>query len=200
MTGESTLPPPSLDGSVSLEEALAGRESVRRYADKPLTPDEISQLLWAAQGKNPSGSRTAPSAGATYPLEVYALIGRAKGISPGIYKYLPEGHKLIGRTNVDPRAELFSAASCQESVLEASMSIVITGVYERTTARYGERGRMYVHMEAGHAAQNVCLQAVALGLGTVVIGAYDEKAVSSLLKLPGDEKPLYIVAIGKPAE
>jgi len=195
------LPPPLHKVSASIEEAMLRLKSVRRYVNMRLDINAFSQLLWAAQGvKPPIGKRTAPSAGGTYPLEVYAVIGNVEDITRGIYKYDIEHHKLKKIFDGDFRHALSAAALGQQSIVQASFSLVFTAVFERTTAKYGKRGIMYVHMEAGHAAQNVGLQAVALGLGTVVIGAFDDSEVAGVIGLPPEEKPLYIIPVGKPAE
>jgi len=195
------LPPPLHKVSVSVEEAMLRLKSVRQYDDTQLDTNTFSQLLWAAQGvKPPIGKRTAPSAGSTYPLEVYAVTGNVEGVTRGIYKYDIQQHRLIKILDGDFRQALSAAALGQQSIVQSSFSLVFAAVFERTTARYGKRGVMYVHMEAGHAAQNVGLQAVGLGLGTVVIGAFDDGEVSNVLALPQQEQPLYIIPVGKPAE
>ncbi|MGM0375335.1 MAG: SagB/ThcOx family dehydrogenase [Bacteroidota bacterium] len=201
MTNQSekiNLPEPDHSGNTSVEEALQKRRSVRQYTDEPLTLHEISQILWAAQGvTNNRGFRTAPSAGALYPLEVYILINRAEKPEPGIYKYDPKDHNLTqvkeGRLN----NQLQEAALGQSQIGEASAVLVIAGIYERTTGKYKNRGVRYVHMEAGHAAQNVYLQAVSLNLGTVVIGAFDDESVQKVMNMPEKESPLYIMPVGK---
>ncbi len=194
------LPTPLDKVSVSVEEAMLRLKSVRRYADTQVDIKTFSQLLWAAQGvKPPIGKRTAPSAGSTYPLEVYIIIGNVEGINRGIYKY-DLRHRLIKMQDGDFRQALSAAALGQQSIAQASFSLVFAAVFKRTTDKYGERGVMYVHMEAGHAAQNVGLQAVGLGLGTVVVGAFDEDEVAKVLELPQEEKPIYIIPVGKPAE
>jgi len=193
-----TLPEPKHDSDVSLEESLTKRRSVRSYADAPLTLEEVSQLLWAAQGiTDPAGLRTAPSAGGTYPLEVYAVAGNVKDLDAGVYRYIPDGHKLIKTIDGDIREALAEAALSQEWVREEAVVFVFTGVYERTTGRYGERGIRYVHIELGHAAENLCLQATALGMGPVTVGAFDDDRVSKTLGLPEDETPLYVVPVGR---
>jgi SagB-type dehydrogenase family enzyme len=192
------LPEPQYDSEVSLEQSLLERRSVRSYSGQPLTLREISQLLWAAQGlTDPGGFRTAPSAGGLYPLELYLVAGDVEGLTAGVYRYQPGGHQLVKTGEGDKRAELAKAALGQEWVEEGAVSIVFTAVYERTTGKYGERGIRYVHMEVGHAAQNLCLQATALGLGAVTIGAFYDKEVSRLLNLPDDEEPLYIIPVGR---
>lgn len=188
------LPEPVAKGAMSVEEAIRARRSVRQFRDEPLTEQEIAQLLWAAQGVTDErrGFRAAPSAGATFPLETYLVS------SEGIYRYLPERHALEPIKRGDYRRELAEAALGQGCVRQAPVSIVFTAVPKRTTARYGQRGLMYIHMEAGHAAQNVHLQAVALGLGSVPIGAFDPARVEQLLGCAGEETALYIVSIGRP--
>jgi SagB-type dehydrogenase family enzyme len=191
------LPEPVYDSDTSVEEALLGRRSVRDYSEKAITLEQLSQLLWAGQGiTDPSGKRTAPSAGALYPLEVYAVIGNVEGLAPGVYKYEPETHSLTKVVDGDQRKALSQAAVDQAWVEQGAINIVITAVCERTTVKYGERGITYVHLEAGHAAQNICLQVVALKLGAVTIGAFDDEKVKSILNLPDDEVPLYIMPVG----
>lgn len=192
------LPAPRTDGPMSVEEALSRRRSVRAYAPGSLRIDEVSQLLWAAQGvTSASGGRTAPSAGALYPLEVLLVAGDVEGFTPGVYRYRPARHALTAVTAGDVRERLADAALGQESVRAGSASLVIAGVYARTTGKYGNRGRRFVDMEAGHAAQNVCLQAVASGLGTVTIGALSEEAVRQVLGLSEDVTPLYVLPVGR---
>lgn len=196
------LPEPKTKGEMSVEEALAKRRSIREYTSEPLTLEEISQLLWAAQGITEPrfGFRTAPSAGATYPLEVYIVIGEkeVKGLEAGIYKYDPYEHSIILLLKGDFRKELMGAGLGQTWIGEAPINIVLVAIYERTTARYGERGIRYVHMEVGHVGQNIYLQATALKLGTVVIGAFYDEEVQKILNLKNEEKPLYIVPVGHP--
>jgi len=195
---EIKLPQPRYRSSISVEQALLKRRSIREYKNEPLTLAEVSQLLWAAQGiTDPEGYRTAPSAGALYPLEVYVVIGNVKGIKAGVYKYKPYEHELIKIKDGDVRDELMKAAFRQIYILKAPIDIVFAAVYERTTSKYGKRGIRYVHMEVGHAAQNVYLQAVALNLGTVVIGAFWDKEVRKVLNMPDNEHPLCIMPVGK---
>lgn len=197
--GVIKLPEVKLKSDCSIEEALLKRRSVRDYKDEPLTLQEVSQLLWAAQGiTDPRGFRTAPSAGATYPLELYVVVGNVEGLEKGVYKYNPYENKIVKILDGDKRRELAVAALHQEWVEKCAINLVFTAVYERTTLRYGERGRVrYVHMEVGHAAQNVYLQAVSLKLGTVVIGAFYDDQVKKILNLPDNEEPLYIQSIGR---
>jgi len=193
------LPSPRIQSQTSVEAALLTRRSVRTYSDDPLTLSEAGQLLWAAQGiTDPNGLRTAPSAGALYPLELYLVVKRVDSLSPGIYHYLPTDHQLRLLSEGEVSDQLSSAALRQSAVKNAPAVIVFSAVPERTTARYGEPGMQYVFMEAGHAAQNVCLQAVALDLCTVTIGAFDEDEVRKTLNLPEREIPLYLLPVGRP--
>jgi len=195
---EVKLPEPRRDSDVSIEETLLKRRSVRDYTGEPLTLQEVSQLLWAAQGTtDPRGFRTAPSAGATYPLKAYLVVGDVENLTEGVYRYESAEHKLVKVLDGDWRAQLAGAALGQSPVKEGAVSIVFTAIYERTTPRYGDRGIRYVHIEVGHAAQNVYLQAVALGLGTVTIGAFRNDQVGEILKLPQNEQPLYIMPVGR---
>jgi len=192
------LPEPRHESNLSIEETLLRRRSIREYQDVPLTLTDVSQLLWAAQGiTDPAGFRTAPSAGATYPLEVYLVVGDVKNLSAGVYRYEPREHMLIQVLKGDRREELSHAALGQEWVRKGAISIVFTAIYERTTGRYGDRGIRYAHMEVGHAGQNVHLQAVSLNLGTVVVGAFHDEEVKRILNLPVNERPLYIMPVGR---
>jgi SagB-type dehydrogenase family enzyme len=183
---------------VSIEQSLLGRRSIRSYTGDLLTLPEVAQLLWAAQGvTDPTGFRTAPSAGALYPLELYVVAGDVRDLSPGVYRYEPLEHGLVRTMEGDKRVELADAALGQDFVGEGAIIIVFTAVYERTTGKYGDRGIRYVHMEVGHAAQNLCLQAAAMDLGVVTVGAFYDEEVGQLLDLPGDEQPLYVIPVGR---
>lgn len=193
------LPEPKYESNTSVEQALLKRRSIRQYTDEPLSVAEISQLPWAAQGiTDPQrGYRTAPSAGALYPLEIYAVVENVDGIPQGVYHYNPHPHELTPVKSGSVRLELTQAALGQPSVGESPVVIVISAMYERTTGKYGERGLRYVHMEAGHAAQNLYLQAVSLNLGMVVIGAFYDEEVRKTLNLADGEYPLYIIPAGR---
>jgi len=192
------LPEPEYDSDVSIEQSLLERRSIRRYTSEPVALQDLSQLLWAAQGiTDPRGFRTAPSAGALYPLEVYVVAGGVQDLVSGIYKYKPDEHELTRLIDGDKRSELADAALGQTFVKEGALAIIFTAVYERTTAKYGERGIRYAHIEVGHAAQNVLLQATGMGLGAVPVGAFHNKQVAKLLNLPDNEHPLYIVPVGR---
>ena len=192
-----SLPEPRHDGGMSVEKALGLRRSVRKFSSDPLTIADISQLLWAAQGvTSPGGYRTAPSAGALYPLEVYAVVGNVRGLSPGIYKYLPRDHALRRIDGNDRRDELCRAALGQTYIRDAAVVFVICAVNERVTGKYGARGNSYVLIEVGHAAQNISLQAVSLQIENVVVGAFHDHDVKRILKSAPDEDPLYILPVG----
>ena len=192
------LPEPRCKSDVSLEWCLEARRSIRSYRDLPLDLAQVAQLLWAAQGMTaPGGLRTAPSAGALYPLETYLVAGRVDGIPAGVYRYVAASHELAPGARGDARRGLARAALDQSAVADAPASIVFSAVYRRTTKKYGQRGVRYVHMEVGHAGENVCLQAAALGLGTVTIGAFHDGEVKRVLQLPGEEEPLYILPVGR---
>ena len=192
------LPDPRTDGDIAVETALQTRRSVRTYKDDPLELAEISQLVWSAQGiTSARGFRTAPSAGALFPLEIYVVAGRIENLHSGIYRYSPRRHALIRIIAGDKRAALSRAALRQGAIRRAPAVLLFCAVYERTTGKYGHRGIRYVHMEVGHAAQNVCLQAIALGLQSAVIGAFQDEAVKEIAHLPADEQPLYFVPVGR---
>jgi SagB-type dehydrogenase family enzyme len=193
-----TLPEPRTDGAVSVEAALRGRHSVREYSRDPVTLGEVSQLLWAAQGVTRAHGRTAPSAGALYPVEIYVLAVRVDGLDPGLYKYRIGDHELARETREYVHADLVAAALSQECVRDAAAILVIGAVVERTAVKYGRRAERYVHMEVGAVAENVELQAGALGLGTVVVGAFNDNRVKEILRMPREESPLAILPVGRP--
>jgi len=188
------LPAPEQKGKMSLEEALARRRSVREFTREALTQRELSQLLWAAQGiTHPEGLRTAPSAGALYPLELYVAS------AGGFYHYEARPHQLIRLSDRDLRAAMRRAALDQEAITQAPTVFVIAAVYERTSRKYGAaRTPRYVDVEVGHAAQNLLLEALALGLGGVPIGAFEDEALQKALELPVDQCPLYLIPVGHP--
>jgi SagB-type dehydrogenase family enzyme len=193
------LPKPELDGDMAVERALRYRRSGRDYSRKPLDLAALSQLLWAAQGiTNRVGDRTAPSAGALYPLELYVAAGEVEDLPTGVYKYRPQGHQLVEHAAGDVRSKLATHAWRQSWVKAAPAIIVFTTVPERVTDEYGKDAIRYVYMEVGHAAQNLHLQAVALGLATVVVGALDEPRVRATLALEKEEIPQVLMPIGHP--
>jgi len=192
----ASLPKPAQEGKRSLEEVLAARRSVRKFADAALSEQQIAQLCWAAQGvtEPKRGFRTAPSAGATYPLELYVVT------AAGVRRYVPDRHELIEHQAGDVRPRLQQAALDQPWVGAAPAVFVIAADVQRTTRRYGQRAERYVFMEVGHAAQNLLLQAVALELGAVPVGAFEDDRVSEVLRLPEGQRPMYLLPVGRPAE
>jgi SagB-type dehydrogenase family enzyme len=194
-----TLPEPRRDSAYSLERALSERRSVREFRDTPLRLEELAQLVWAAQGRvTRSGHRTAPSAGALYPLELFVVAGNVQDLAAGVYRYQPSPHRLALVAGGDRRQRLVEAALGQRWIGEAPAILVIAGIERRTTVKYGARGVRYVHLEAGHAAQNALLQAVALGLGGTVGGAFSDADVKASAGLREDEQPLYLIPVGRP--
>jgi SagB-type dehydrogenase family enzyme len=194
MTKDIKLPKPKENGLISIEETLYQRRSVRDFKKSSFSLEEVSQFLWAGTGKN-LYRRTAPSAGATYPLEIYLVVGEVEGLEPGVYHYSISKHHLERVIDGDVRKSLSRAALEQRMIERAPISVIITGDYHRTTGHYGQRGIRYVHMEVGHVGQNISLQAVALNMGTVMIGAFDDQRVKEILRI--EEEPLYIIPVGK---
>ncbi len=194
------LPSPSLRGNVSVEEAIHWRRSERRYTSSKLMLEHVSQLVWCAQGITDHRNmlRAAPSAGATYPLEVYVVVrsGGVEGLEAGVYHYQPEDHSLELIRRGDFNEELASACLGQSWVKDAPLNIVITAIYTRTARRYGTRGERYVHIEVGHVSQNIYLQATAMGLGTVAVGAFYDDKVGEVLGVSGEERPMYVMPVG----
>ncbi len=195
-TSTIALPKPDLAGKVTLERALAHRRSTREYARGALTLAEVSQLLWAAHGvTGPGGRRTTPSAGALYPLEIDLVAGDVTGLAPGVYRYLPQVHALQRRLSGDRRDALAKAALDQGSVRTAAAVVAVSAVVQRTAAKYRERAPRYVDIEVGAVGQSVSLEAAALGLGTVLVGAFDDAGVARVLDAA--EAPLLLLPLGR---
>lgn len=196
------LPKPQTKGKLSVEEAINKRRSVRDFSPKALSLQDLSQLLWAAQGitGEEGFGRSCPSAGALYPLEIYAVVKSVNTLERGIYSYnvFQHGLELIARGNYSEK--MADACLGQLFIAEAPLIILIGADYERTTWKYGERGIRYVHIEAGHCGQNVSLQAVALGLASVPVGAFWDREVQRVLTLPQNFDPVYVIPIGYPEE
>jgi SagB-type dehydrogenase family enzyme len=193
------LPSPDREGSMSVEKAISDRRSIRQYTTDPLSLETVSQTMWACQGITHDGwGRAAPSAGATYPLEIYLVVNRVEGLKPGLYHYLIQTHALKILKIQDLGQALSDAALGQSMIREAAFNIIIAADYERTATRYGSRAQRYVHIEVGHVGQNIYLQTEALGLGTVAVGAFDDQKVQHLLGI--EEAVLYLMPVGKPAQ
>lgn len=192
------LPEPRGTSRVSVEGALGERRSVREFTGEALSLEELSQLLWAAQGLTaPDGGRAAPSAGALYPLEIYAVVGRVAGLEAGVYHYRPAGHRVSLVARGDRRKALARAARDQDWMADAPVCIALAAVEWRTSSKYGTRAARYVHFEAGCASENAALQAAALGLGTCVVGSFDDPAVAELIGLGRGEQPLALMPFGR---
>lgn len=192
------LPTPSATGEMAVEEALRRRRSTRSFVRSPLTLEEISQLLWAAQGITAEdGGRTAPSAGALYPLEIYLVATEVTALEAGVYRHLIEPHRLHLLAAGDVRSRLTAAAWDQHWMDRAPAALVVTGVVERTAKEYGSRARRYVLMEVGAVTENVHLQATAIGLSTTFVGAFDDAKVTRLLGLRAGERPFAILPVGQ---
>lgn len=192
------LPDPRLDSTFSLEKALAARRSTREYAPGALSATQVSQLLWAAQGITESdGSRTAPSAGGIHPLGLYLIAERVERLEPGLYAYVPSGHRLRAVDAECSLEDLVTATWEQEWITGAAAALAFTGDDERMAERYGERARRYVDVEAGHAIENAHLQATALGLGSVVVGAFDDGEMARRLGCGRHERPICVLVIGR---
>ena len=195
------LPFPNPQGKISVEEAISKRRSVRRFRAQPLSLAQLSQLLWSAQGiTGTGGQRAAPSAGAAYPLEIFVAIGEhgIESLAAGIYHYQVDSHSLSLHLSGDLRQKLADTALGQSFIANCPVDIVVCALHPRTAYRYGRRGERYVHMEVGHVGQNVSLQAVALGLATIMVGAFEDEEVRKVLKIEEQIKPLYIIPVGKP--
>jgi SagB-type dehydrogenase family enzyme len=198
----TVLPKPQLKGSMSLEETLVERRSVRSFRSKVITMSQVGQLLWASCGLNPArkGRRTVPSAGALYPLDVYVIAGAGgvETLEPGVYYYVSDRHALEMVASGDKRQEVAAAALGQMWMAQAPIMVVITGEYDRTTVKYRERGIRYVQIEVGHAGQNLFLQSVALGLGAGIVGAFDDSEVGKVMELSPQHVPFLIMPVGYP--
>lgn len=196
------LPKPKPKGKVSLEEAISKRRCVRSYKDKALSLEQVSQLLWAANGVTGKKSyfRAAPSAGALHPLDFYAVVGTGsvKGLDAGVWHYNPKKHTITLLTKGDQRLPLQNASLGQKQVGTAEVVVVLTVEYKRTTQKYGNRGRRYALMDAGFAAENLFLQVQTLDLSMCVIGAFRDEMITDILKLPKEHEPVLVLTIGYP--
>ncbi len=185
---------PKFEGEMSLEESIFNRKSIRSFKDKEIEIEKLSQLLWAAQGENLS-KRTVPSAGAIYPIEIYVFL-KKKGLYHYHYKKMLLKREIEENPNENILRQLAQYCLSQNFIYEAPLNLIICVNYPKITRGYGERGKRYALIEVGHCAQNVHLEAVALGLGSVPIGAFRDRKISQLLRLPEDLDPIYIIPIG----
>ncbi|MBN1268333.1 MAG: SagB/ThcOx family dehydrogenase [Kiritimatiellae bacterium] len=192
------LPSPEYEAAYNLNRSIQYRRSMREYKDEPMTLQQAADLLWSSQGVTSLGGfRTAPSAGAVYPLEIRFVAGNVEELEAGVYKYDPQHHTLQKTADGDRRNALAKAALNQGWMARCGALIAVTAVYERATKTYGQRGVCFVYMEAGHAGQNVLLEAVSLGLGAAAVGSFDDAAVRKALELPAGEEPLYLLPVGR---
>lgn len=192
------LPEPKYSSNTPIEESILKRRSVRNFLGKSITLEDFSQLLWSAQGitDKQKGRRTAPSAGALYSLEIYITAGNITGLEQGIYKYKPQVNELVKIAEGDFRMELSKYSAQPSAIQTAPVTLVFSAVYNRTSVKYGSRAERYVHIETGHASQNVCLQVISLGLSTVTIGAFQDEQVKRTMNMQENEEPLYIMPVG----
>lgn len=195
---QSSSPNPDSDPDMSLEEVLLGRRSTRVFTDpEPLGMEEALQVLWAAQGVTRSRLRTAPSAGALYPMQIYLVAGRIHSLPPGIYRYLPSSNSIELTASGSFLDTLAKASLEQMWMADAQAMVVIAADFDVVTDVYGSRGVRYVYMEAGHVSQNIYLQCVSLGLGTTAVGAFNDESVAEILRLSHNEEPLYLMPLGR---
>ena len=194
------LPKPDHEGSLSVEEAIKHRRTVRSFSSKPITKEDLSQLLYAAQGitQDRGFKRAAPSGGALYPLDVYTVAGEkgVEGLDAGIYHYIPLGHRIEHVITGDRNEQLARASLQQMWMAGAPVNFVITAEYSRIRSKYGERGIRYAMIEAGHVGQNIFLQAEALGLKAGIVGAFEDLKVINVLGIPRKHEPLLIMPVG----
>lgn len=191
------LQPPTLKGNISVEEVLTKRRSVRTYSNKAIPLHHISQLLWAAYGiTNDEGLRTAPSAGALYPIKIYLAAYNITSLSPGIYEYVPHGHQLIKHKKGDFKKEMFFACLEQNMLLEAAAVITYCVNYKKVSARYGNLANRFADMDVAHSSQNVYLQAEALGIGTCAVGAFEEDKMLKIIECDSSYKVIYLMPFG----
>lgn len=195
---EIALQDPDQAGRLTLEATLAKRRSVREFSQGSLTPAEISQLLWAGQGiTSQAGYRTAPSAGALYPLELYVAIGRVESLPAGVFRYQPSKHALEPVGAGDRRRQVSRAALSQAWISDSAAIVAVAAMARRTTRKYGERGLRYIYMEAGHVAQNICLQAVSLDFAVTPVGAFRDDEIRHVLEMGPEAEPIYLLPIGR---
>lgn len=190
------LPHPAFKGSLSLEEAIRQRRTIRNFAKRALSLEQVSQLLWASYGITKGFRRTVPSAGALYPMDIYPIVGAVDGIEKGVYHYIPEKHEVLLILEGDIRDEIAKASLYQMWMADASVLFLITAEYRRITIKYGERGVRYAVMEAGHIAQNLFLQSESLGLGAGIVGAFHDEKIIKLTGIPVAHHPVLIMPVG----
>jgi SagB-type dehydrogenase family enzyme len=202
VAAEISLPKPAYKGTVTVEEALRARRTHRSFVSRGLTLKQFSQILWGAYGVTAKEYgyflKTAPSAGALYPIDIYAVLGGAgvETLAPGVYHFRPENHSVRLIKEGDLRVQLARDSVHQMWMAESPLMLVITGEYERSSVKYGRRGKTYTHIEAGHVGQNIFLQAEAIGLKAGIVGAFDNKRIIKTMGLPARHDPLLLMPVG----
>lgn len=195
------LPKPETQGALPLNDIILMRRSTRKFKNTPISLQDLSQLLWSGQGITGDQDffRTVPSAGACHPLNLYVLVGSngVSGLGEGFYKYSNVKHELLKISDEDLRPKLVEFAHNQKYLLDASINLFISGDYSKSQKRYEERGIRYTHIDLGHCAQNIHLEVESLGLGCVMVGAFEDEKIKEILNLPENESPLYIIPVGK---
>lgn len=198
--GVVKLPPPITEGTVSVEQAIKQRRTVRKFRSRPLDLNQLSQLLWATHGitGKKGFKRAAPSAGALYPIDLYAVAGQESvaQIGAGVYHYEPKGHQLNPVATSDLRNAVARAALSQMWIARAPLNFILTAEYHRVAVKYKERGVRYAMIEAGHMGQNLFLQAEALGLKAGIVGAFHDENLIQAIRIPFSHKPLLIMPVG----
>ncbi len=194
------LPKPEYSG-MTVEETLKKRRSIRNYSTKPISKELLSQLLFAAQGITgktyDTTLRTAPSAGALYPFEVYVVVNNVQDLPRGIYHYCVLDHAIELIKAGDFRDQITDAGLKQQMLGDAGVTFILSAIFDRVRHKYAERGLRYVYMEAGHISQNIYLQAVSLGMGSVCAGAFLDEKVNKLIDVDGrKEAAIYLHAVG----
>ena len=203
---EITLPKPSSKGSITVEEALKARRTHRSFSSQGLALKQFSQILWGAYGVTAHNYgvslKTAPSAGALYPLDIYAVVGDrgVENLAPGLYHFFSEKHAVNLVRSGDLRAEVARNSLHQMWIAKAPLILIITGQYERSSIKYGPRGVIYTHIEAGCVGQNIFLQAEAIGLKAGIVGAFNNRDVVKTMGLPASHDPLLIMPVGFPPD
>jgi len=194
------LPDPQLDGGVSLEKAIRVRRTVRSFDGKTLSLHQLSQLLWSAQGITEQGGfkRAAPSAGALYPMDIYAVVGAGcvEGLDPGVYRYEPDAHSISPGRGKDARGDVANASLRQTWMAGAPLNLVITAEYSRIMGKYGKRGIRYAMIEAGHIGQNIFLQAQVMGLAAGIVGAFEDDELIRVMGIKETHEPLLVMPVG----
>ena len=194
------LPLPKWQSKVSVEQAIKQRRTTRSFTSRSLDLNQLSQLLWSANGITEGNGykRAAPSAGALYPMDVYVVVGqnRVPPIDAGVYRYEPGENQLSEVLKGDMRSSVARASLSQMWMADAPLTMVITAEYRRATVKYGKRGIQYALIEAGHIGQNIFLQAQSLGLEAGIVGAFNDAALIDAIGIPSAHEPILLMPVG----